>query len=296
MFGSEEWSISPERPGYSLPLVNQNRRSSAFGLQAILARIWVQILSERHRLLQALGVSDTPLSQPLSGHELFSADAQTTSIASNLVDLYTHQRSEFMAGNTNPVILWNFLGLHLTSNLSVIESAAGRDGPVTAREAAGCLAAWATSPIARRACLHAAQIFVVATHQSRSDGTPLHTEMAFFAAALVLGIYLALAPEPGVGIESRGSRAYDLLKEIDWSKIGTEGLCTSPQVSSDYAPCEFIRNGGPVSFLGTRFRSSSGMARRIFLNFSARLKGMGGWKAREYCKVLQVLADTMLEV
>ncbi|KAE8556836.1 hypothetical protein TMatcc_004244 [Talaromyces marneffei ATCC 18224] len=134
-YGFEEWSASSESIEMSLGDANGNISQSGFGLQATLAGIWTKILHKRHRLLESFGLMDDHLHQPLSNDDLFSKDSQAKSMANNFVALYGQDASDFTSDNTNFAILWNFLGLHLYCNLSVIKLAAGRNGPVMAREA-----------------------------------------------------------------------------------------------------------------------------------------------------------------
>jgi hypothetical protein len=86
------------------------------------------------------------------------------------------------------------------------------------------------------------------------------------------------------------------LKEINWNQIGGKGFLIEEQTFLVHPAGDFIQDGGPISFSGTKFRSSSGMARRIFMNFSARMEEIGKWNSQKYCTVLQVMADTMLEL
>ncbi|KAL4895638.1 hypothetical protein BDV59DRAFT_211278 [Aspergillus ambiguus] len=263
---------------------------STFGTQTILSCMWLHILEASHRLIESSHLPTQPL--------IFAKNEEIHHIASGICLLYEACHAEFLTGNTNSVVLWHLLCLSITAHLPTIEVAAGRNGSQDAQEATSAITAWARTPTARRACLHAAQVLVVMDRQKRSDGVMLHSEMALFNAGLVMGFYLLMAPEPPESWDS--SSGYDLLEEIDWISVGNKGLSTEEAPSSanlcSSPAARFIQSGGPVCFRGAKYRNAYGVARRTFMNFAERLGDIGRWNMEEYRRVLHIISDTLLTV
>jgi hypothetical protein len=299
---AQKWEISLEtcnswtsniqalQPGFdSLPPV-----LSGYGMEAILSSVWMRISEAQHRLIRSTVAPDQSQSQILVPCDIFATDEIARSIGPCLVGIIEGYGLDLVTGNTNLMILWHFLCLGLTVNMTTIELAAGRSGPQVAKQAVDLLAAWANSPAARRACLHAAQILVVTTRRKVSDGVMLHSELGLFSAALVLGLYLMTAPDSF----PNHSPTIDLLEEIDWTSVGGEGLAPDWQPNNrnyDSLAADFIRNGGSVSFAGAAYRSGYSAARKTFMNFAALLETSGKWNVQEYCHILRIISDTLIE-
>jgi hypothetical protein len=130
----------------------------------------------------------------------------------------------------------------------------------------------------------------------------LHSEMALFTAALVMGFYALVAPNATAASYANGtsssSQVVDLLEEMDWTQIGSEGLGLkagpTPLPAPSNPAVQFIRNGGPISFSGVQYNDSYGMARRIFMYYGAQLSDVGRWNIEEYCHVLKIIGDTTI--
>jgi hypothetical protein len=217
------------------------------------------------------------------------------------------------AMNPNFLASWNNLCMFLTSDYRLFESAAGRDGPEQARLALAKITLWTQTAQARRACLHAAQTFAVMSRRRTSDRTTFHSEMALFASALVLGLYLFASPqvdEPDKVLgEGVGGATFELLDNVDWRTVGLDGFLLSktdgfPSMastigmrgdSSNYAAKEFITNGGSISFGGIVHRGGFNPARRIFLEYVGLLEDVGRWNVQRYCHILRVMSDMVME-
>jgi hypothetical protein len=291
---------------------------TGFGLQTILGTTWLSILKTQRsaHCVSKLGTSH-------------SASQNNDIKASCLPLLMRTYGGSLNSGNGNSLILWHYIGLCLTTNLSAIEDAAGRNGPEAAKAALGSLKTWADTPAARRACLHAISALTASSRQWLSEGVMLHTEMALFTAALVLGFYTVTAPR----FEATDHNpSYDLFEDVDWTEVGDAGLLVQhdsshpqPEISTSpvrrpelqiaaaaaassscssssshsgpsttCAATIFIQNGGPVSFRGAEYHNSYGSARRTFMNYAAHLEEIGRWNVEEYCKVLYIISDTLL--
>jgi hypothetical protein len=292
---------------------NYIQNLTGFGLQVVLAMTWLRILKSQRSVHS---VSDIGTS-----HSSLQAHDTNVSCLPFLIKAYG---GSLMNGNGNSLILWHYIGLCMTTNLSTIEDAAGRNGPEAAKSAVDSLKTWANSPAARRACLHAIHALTASSHQRLSEGVMLHTEMALFTAALVLGFYIFTAPRFDT---SDHTPCYDLFEDVDWAEVGNAGLgvhssssppphgsislqlehqepyapfhppqpplSSSSPSSSTCAATIFIQNGGPITFRGAEYHNPYGAARRAFMNYAAHLEDIGRWNVEEYCKVLHIISDTL---
>ncbi|KAJ6101420.1 hypothetical protein N7499_001050 [Penicillium canescens] len=263
-------------------------------LQTAFALFWLRILNHRHRPQRELvPVPETGIRTATLSHENPETDSEQ-SFESCLALAFGVYETELKSEDANSLILWHYLCLRLTCDLAVVEDAAGRNGPEAAKEAVEKLRLWARSPGARRACLHASQMYIAINNHRKSHGMMLHSEMALFHAALVLGFYLLAAPD----CTSSDDACYDIFEEVPWGQVGTLGLSLRSLdqeiFSSVSGAAAFIQKGGPVSFHGAEYCSPYGAARRSFMNFASQLKEVGKWNVEEYCKVLRIISDTLL--
>lgn len=269
-------------------------RLNEMELQTVLTSIWLRILKPPGQMQghAALVLELWTPNGSLSCENTENSNAP--SVGSCLALVFDVYASQLKAGNANSLILWHYLCLRHTSDLAIIEHAAGRNGPEAAKAALGQLRVWAETPSARRACLHAAQMFMVIKSHRRSDGVMLHSEMALFNAALVMGFYFSTAPNS----KSSDGACYDVFEEVDWTRVGTLGLESQTQDRGVFSPVSeaaaFIQNGGPVCFHGAEYGSPYGAARRSFLNVASELEEVGKWNVQEYCDVLHIISDTLL--
>lgn len=265
---------------------------SGFGMHGILATIWLRISQARHRLLQ--GSLPGPMLTPC---EVYAKDSEAKSIGPLLVNVFERYGHAFHSNNPNYVTLWHSMCMSLTVDLGVIEAAAGRGGADCARIAMHQVSLWAQSHMARRACIHAAQIFLVMSRRKISDGTMFHSEIALFNSALVLGLYILVMPQDGTDTVSTKSDSFELLDHIDWKSVGSEGLMptNTDDISASSPATNFIRKGGPISFSGIAQRGGYSSARRIFLDYVGLLEDVGKWNLRKYCRILRIMSDTCLE-
>lgn len=265
-------------------------------LEAVLVSFWTRVSHAHHRLLKPPMTTEHHSPRVLVPCEFFATDPEALSIASDLVRIFQIHQHIISSRSANLSILWQFLCILTTVNLGILESAAGRDGPQAARESLYILAEWSQSPSARRACLHASHMMVTTQRRKISDGITLHSELALFTAALVLGFYLMTCPATGAD----ESNSIDLFAEVDWAVVGNEGLYPTSQFregtsSSSNPAVRFIRDGGSVNFGGTGYRSGYGAARRTFMNFASLLEEVGKWNVQGYCRILRTLSDTLVE-
>lgn len=203
--------------------------------------------------------------------------------------------------NPNCSVMWHQMCMNLTADIQIFDLAAGRNGAGPAREALDDISAWAQTAAARRACLHAAQIFKAISNRRASDETTFHSAHALFSAALVLGLYTYKAPH-FAEFEARRS-CFELLDDVDWHTVGTEGFegLVEPRnteltpISTDDQAVNFIRYGGPICIRGAPYPGGYQSARRILLDYGSLLKDTGKWSVRKFSYVLHIMSDVLME-
>ena len=273
----------------SLPTIE-----SELSMYGLLHTIWLSIAEARYRLLAGSAGQDG--GQSLVLEKACAEDPQARLISPLLVQVVAFYDDRFKTANPNCMTLWHNLCLMLIADPCTFGLAAGRDGAQRARQALDDIATWTQTAAARRACLHAAQIFAIMSRHKPSDGIMFHSELALLSAALVLGFYLLMVPDRGAGTDETDLEVFDLTGEVDWKAIGCEGLaCGEASTDSSCAAKLFIKNGGPMSFCGTVQRGGYDSARRLFLDYEGLLDDIGKWHVHEYCRILRAMSDCLDE-
>ncbi|KAF5017776.1 hypothetical protein F66182_10261 [Fusarium sp. NRRL 66182] len=215
--------------------------------------------------------------------------------------VYTKYSRYFRHQNPNCIALWHFLNLNLLTDMEQYEIAAGRDGADKAYAALQEVADWSQTWYARRACLHAAGIYLAMSRRRANDGVMLHSDAVLFKAALVLGLHVFMM-QPNEPHTAPDAEPYELLNEVDWTTLDDPlaADAASPRATtngrSDNAASYFVQNGGVVSFSGTVCEGGYNSAKMILLEFASLLEEVGKWNAKELCRILRIMSDTLLEV
>ena len=263
-------------------------------IYGLLSTIWLSIAEARHRLLAGRAGQDGE--QSLIPDEVYRKDPQAGLVSPLLVQVVESYNDRLQTANPNCMTMWHSLCLMQIADPCTFELAAGRDGAKRARQALDDIAIWTQTAAARRACLHAAQIFAIMSHRKTCDGIMFHSEVALFSAALVLGFYLFTVPEREGGTNDSDLEAFEITGEVDWRAVGCEGLaCTGRPTDSNCAAKTFIRNGGPISFCGSVQRGGYDSARRLFLDYEGLLDDVGKWNVHDYCRILRAMIDCLVE-
>ncbi|KAF5627049.1 hypothetical protein F52700_8532 [Fusarium sp. NRRL 52700] len=264
------------------------QETSPIGMTGLLSVIWARILQYQH---QTRGASDSNGEGPAS-----SVDGSTqtgNNILRVLSDIYTNYSRFLRYRNPNCIAQWHFLNLNVLANLEIFEMASGRNGAESAYAALQDIANWSQTQYARRACLHAAGIYVAMSRRRANDGVMLHSDMSLFTAALVLGLYVFMM-KPNEGHIDADAESFELLNDIDWTN-----LCDPLSVvenGGDNATSPFIHNGGSISFSGTVCEAGYNAAKMILLEFASLLEEVGKWNAKELCHILRIMSDSLIEV
>jgi hypothetical protein len=271
-------------------------------LQAVLAMIQLRLSEAYHRLLC------NRKTYPFAPCQTYAMDIRARYLTTLQVKAINAYSDSLERMNTNCLVLWHHMCMSLTADMQIFDLAAGRDGAEAARNALDDIAAWSQTPAARRACLHAAEIFKILSNRKASDDIMFYSAYALFSAALVLGLYTFMVPqttEPPVGAAS----IEVLLDDIDWQQVDCEGFTTNFLESqncnghqsfttspTDIPAIKFIRNGGTIYIRGVAHQAGYQSARRILLDYGGLLKDTGKWSVRKFAYVLHIMSDVLMDV
>lgn len=266
-----------------------------FSMHGMLAAVQLRLSEAYHRLLS------NRASYPFAPCHTYAMDGRARCLPSLQLQIARKHGETLERLNPNAVVMWHNICMMLTADIQIFDLAAGRAGPIPARQALDDIAAWSQTPAARRACLHAAHIYKSMTNRKASDHTTFHSVFSLFSAALVLGLYIFMVPNPD---DSQvGNASIELLDDIDWQQLGTEGFTSFMEPrgsqslgSSDDPVINFIRNGGTVYLRGIPFQGGYQSARRILLDYAGLLKDTGKWSVRKFSYVLHIMSDVLMDV
>lgn len=266
-----------------------------FSMHGMLAMVQLRLSEAYHRLLS------NRASYPFAPCHTYAMDGRARCLPSLQLQIVSKYGEALERLNPNAATMWHSMCMMLTADIQIFDLAAGRAGPIPARQALDDIAVWSQTPAARRACLHAAHIYKSMTNRKASDHTTFHSVFSLFSAALVLGLYTFMVPSP---CESQiGGTPIELLDDIDWQQVGAEGFTSylEPRGSqslttTDDPTVNFIRNGGTVYLRGIPFQGGYQSARRILLDYAGLLKDTGKWSVRKFSYVLHIMSDVLMDV
>ena len=271
-------------------------------MRTLLSALHLQISNARHRLL----VGDHAVFEAhcFVPAQAFATDVSAKYIGRVLVSLSGDHNHLFQHNFVATTLMWNNLCMMLTADIDRLELASGRGDGENTRSALVDVATWSRSVGARRAVLHAAQIYKILTGSRISEKNFLMPELLLFSSALVLGFYLYSAP---CAEENPDSLAFEVIREVDWSAVGSVGLSdtvgapgdfqcaqSSPQHSSCCATRDFIHQGGLISFDGEVQFGGEVSAQKILLAYAHLIDEVSYWQGSEYSQLLKALGDFII--
>lgn len=208
-----------------------------------------------------------------------------------LVDVLTWIFTATIPTSTpNCLILWHGAWLSLTANIHLFEIALRPKGLRSSISAMNQVALWTRTPAARRACLHAGEIFHTILHRRVSDLVNLHTALSLFRAALVLGLYvLNHAPEQS----PNANDPLELLSSFAWDEIGKSGLGGPISGRDSLHAKAFIDHGGDFCISGEVYAAGYPNARRVLLHFADLMENLGKWKSRRFSRILHLVSEDL---
>lgn len=270
-------------------------------LQTVLTMFYLRISAARHRLPvnETLAID----SQSFSPAEAFARDSTTSCVVENILLLPSLYLKQLQRGDTMNALAWNNLGLSLTADVDLMEIASGRKGLEAAQVAMATVGKWAKSASARRAILHAAQIFSVLSSTRLRESNTARPDLLLFTSALVLSMYLFVVDKED---EDNDSHPFELLQEVDWAAVGGAGVLQIPESSVSQPDdqslqhpkneaLDFIRHGGCVSFAGETLDGGTNIARKIMTNYVHLLDELGKWRGSRYSQLLRTMSDFAIE-
>ncbi|PSN62983.1 hypothetical protein BS50DRAFT_637541 [Corynespora cassiicola Philippines] len=279
-------------PSY-LPTPGMKLDSTSF--RSLLTLLLLRLYESNERLANTSG---PPKSLEL--WRVYAEDSRSRELMPLLVNLSSSSIDGLRTTDLNSAVLWHASCMMLGANIRYFELAAGRAGPGPAVTALEDISAWSQTQSARRAVLHAAQIYKLLFDRKVSDIVNPHSVVAVFQAALVLGLYIfTLPPNANCNINDN---CLELLDLIDWSSVGQIGFLDSPHSPAaqlgfgDSTIVNFIRTGGPFSITGIAMEGGYLAARRTLLHCADLMDGMGRWKSRTFSQILHIMSDDLTEM
>lgn len=275
------------------------RNSSALSSLLYLTQLRLQDSNHRVNFLQR----HVPMEKRLEPWRISVEDSRDKILVERTISIFVANATLLRSASINCLVLWHSACLSLAANMNVFELALGRAGVQSASSAVDAVAVWTHTPAARRACLHAGEVFHLLAHRRVSDMVNMHTTVSLFKAALVMGMYvLTQTQSPSLG----SGKPLELLKSFDWGTIGNAGLgedhpqgedrAASSNFGADPAPVDFIMNGGEFSIDGDVYASGYVSARRVLLHFADLMEGMGKWKSHKFCRILHIISEDLMDV
>ncbi|CDM26469.1 transcriptional regulator family: C2H2 zinc finger and Fungal Specific TF [Penicillium roqueforti] len=282
-------------PSENISIPTLEAPADDFCIQAILAIVQLRQSEAYHRLLS------NRASYPFAPCHTYAMDGRARCLPSLQSQLITNYSETLDRLNPNALITWHNICMTLTADIQIFDLAAGRAGPNPARKALDDIREWSQTPAARRACLHAAQIYKVMTNRKASDHPTFQSMFSLFSAGLVLGLYTFMVPASTSSPSSVGS--VELMDDVDWRSVGTEGFTSfmEPRGSQALAPTDdpavnFIRNGATIYLRGLPFHGGYQFARRILLDYASLLKDSGKWSVKKFSYILYIMSDVLMDV
>lgn len=268
-------------------------------METLLVSLYLQTAAIRHKLPIANQAS-------LDVLEIFSRSSKAKDVVKNTLLLPWKYSNLFQHRHRVTAFAWNNVCLALTADLNILELASGREGLEPARTAMLAAAKWAQTPSARRAVLHAAQIFDILSSSRLNESNIARPDLLLFHSTLVLSMYFSGCSQHE---EGHDSCAFELLQDVDWAVVAAEGMRGATQTipSSPHnnafrrsdnpadAARDFIRYGGLVSFAGEVQQGGGVTARKILLQSVCLLDDLGKWRGSKYSQLLRTMSDFVIE-
>ncbi|KAJ4113985.1 hypothetical protein NW769_004765 [Fusarium oxysporum] len=262
--------------------------------QILLRSLYLRLIAAKARLSEKHGRNEN--SQSISLAESFSTDDDYKTIIADVVLLPKAHASFLGERHQNNALGWHYLCILLTTDVDLLETACGRDGLEAAEDSLVHVFRWSQSSSARRALLHAAQVFSILDSCLVRESYLTRPDLVLFVSALVISQYFLVTSYTGNG---SGGPAFELLRDVDWTTVGDEGFGRATgylplgrlgreTVNSNPA-IGFINKGGSVSFAGEVQGLGGVAAKKIARKFAHLMDGFGKWDGCSYSQLLRVM-------
>ncbi|RKK95909.1 hypothetical protein BFJ71_g8086 [Fusarium oxysporum] len=262
--------------------------------QILLRSLYLRLIAAKARLSEKHGRNEH--SQSISLAESFSTDEDYKTIIADVVLLPNAHASFLGERHQNNALGWHYLCILLTTDVDLLETACGRDGLEAAEDSLVHVFRWSQSSSARRALLHAAQVFNILDSCLVRESYLTRPDLVLFVSALVISQYFLVTSYTGNG---SGGPVFELLRDVDWATVGDEGFGRATgylplgrlgreTVNSNPA-IGFINKGGSVSFAGEVQGHGGVAAKKIARKFAHLMDGFGKWDGCSYSQLLRVM-------
>jgi uncharacterized membrane protein YgdD (TMEM256/DUF423 family) len=285
-------------------------------MQTLLSALLVQIVTLRNKV---------PVGYPLI---LEGSDADTVSgisganggkniipgnVIPSLLSVPTKYAKVFQGKDVINALAWNNVCIALTADISLLEVSFGREGVHAAQSAMSAVARWTGTAAARRAAIHAAQMFEILSSARLSESNVARPDQMLYVSALVLSMYL-FASDAQQRDKDDAPPVFELLQDINWAGIDRQGITGAlEQHDSSYgvtapmspdsqnfndstdAARHFIRHGGPVSFAGEVQQDGGSALKKAMLNYVHLLEDIGKYRGAKYTRLLKTMCDFVIE-
>ncbi|EWZ33025.1 hypothetical protein FOZG_14523 [Fusarium oxysporum Fo47] len=262
--------------------------------QILLRSLYLRLIAAKARLSEKHGRNEH--SQSISLAESFSTDEDYKTIIADVVLLPKAHASFLGERHQNNALGWHYLCILLTTDVDLLETACGRDGLEAAEDSLVHVFRWSQSSSARRALLHAAQVFSILDSCLVRESYLTRPDLVLFVSALVISQYFLVTSYTGNG---SGGPVFELLRDVDWTTVGDEGFGRATgylslgrlgreTVTSNPA-IGFINKGGSVSFAGEVQGLGGVAAKKIARKFAHLMDGFGKWDGCSYSQLLRVM-------
>ncbi|KAF4962856.1 hypothetical protein FSARC_9099 [Fusarium sarcochroum] len=264
--------------------------------QILLRSLYLRVIAANARLSNKSG--ERPGFRPTNPVETLAEDKGSKDIISDVV-LLAKMHGNFLSGqNQNNTLGWHYLCILLTADIDLLETACGRDGLEAAEASLVQVIKWSRSSSARRALLHAAQVFKMLDSCRVRESYLTRPDLVLFVSALVISQYFLFTSHIDNGFDVP---TFELVQDIDWATLGDDGFgnATGRGSSSMTRVVEwgvtsksvrgFLRNGGPVSFAGEAQGLGGVTAKKIARKFAHLMEGFGKWDGCSYSQLLRAM-------
>ncbi|ENH64081.1 Putative transcription factor TDA9 [Fusarium oxysporum f. sp. cubense race 1] len=262
--------------------------------QILLRSLYLRLIAAKARLSEKHGRNENSQSISLAGS--FSTDEDYKTIIADVVLLPKAHASFLGERHQNNALGWHYLCILLTTDVDLLETACGRDGLEAAEDSLVHVFRWSQSSSARRALLHAAQVFSILDSCLVRESYLTRPDLVLFVSALVISQYFLVTSYTGNG---SGGPVFELLRDVDWTTVGDEGFGRATgylplgrlgreTVNSNPA-IGFINKGGSVSFAGEVQGLGGAAAKKIARKFAHLMDGFGKWDGCSYSQLLRVM-------
>lgn len=265
--------------------------------QTLLRSLYLRVIAANTRLSNKK--SQASVSRSTSPVERLATDEGSKTIISHLVLLPKIHADVLCGRHQNNALGWHYLCIILTADVDLLETACGRDGLEAAEASLVDVFMWSQSSSARRALLHAAQVFNMLDRCHIRESYFTRPDLVLFVSALVISQYFLVTSHINIGSVIP---AFELLQDIDWTTVGDEGFgratgCVSSSITNEpelrtvtsKSLRDFLKDGGPVSFAGETQVLGGVTAKKIARKFAHLMDGFGEWDGRSHSRLLRAM-------